>query len=501
MTATLKQDQPSSTNDSWHVVAARLRERDHDPVFASADVLDASARISRNPDNEDDETEKTDRQLLDCLREVERRGARLGRVLRDDNKSAWQRNRKRPGWDELVDRLKNRQAQGVVVWHTDRLMRQPFDLEVLIALADSGLTVASCFGEYDLASSDDRFTLRVLTAAACKESDNTSRRQRRKAAARREASVMGNGQRAFGHPGKGTDAELVERERAALVEAIDAYLDQGETLAAIARSWNAAGLTTTIGRKWDGLTVAKALNNPRHAGLYEAQPGALRTATNVQPIISVDRFEQIASSFAARRRGRPYSGDHILSGVGRCGDCKRGLSGMIRPGTSRDTYDDGQPRRIYRCKSCGQQIDARIAERWVRDRVIKRLSDPKHAEQIARRSRAVAAVSAKIAQAEQLAVTLADRLGREEIALDRYDAAAAPLDARLAKLTAERDELLKAGADEHAQAESEDAVSALWDDERTTPAERRAMITRAIPRGFILYRGARGSADRFELND
>ncbi len=498
MTATQEQDQPSSTSDSWQIVAARLRERDHDLAFDSADVLDVYARISRNPD--DGETEKTDRQLLDCLREVDRRGVRLGRVLRDDNKSAWQRSRKRPGWDVLVDRLKNRQAQGVVVWHTDRLLRQPFDLELLIQLADSGLTVASCFGEYDLGDADARFTLRVLTAAACKESDNTSRRQQRKAAARREAGYMGNGQRAFGHPGRGVDDEQLARERAALVEAIDAYLDRGEPLASIARRWNELALTTTNGNIWDGLTVKKALNKPRHAALYEAQPGALRAAANVEPIISVERYEQIAASFAARRKGRPYSGEHILSGIGRC-ECGRELSGLIRPERYSATYDDGEPRRRYRCKSCGLAVDARIAERWVRAQVIARLSDPAHAEQVARRSRAVAAVSARIADAERTAVALADRLGRGELSLGRFDAATAPLDARIERLTAERDELLKAGADEHAQAESADALEDLWDDERTTAAERRAMIVRAIPKGFTLRKGARGSDERFVLNN
>lgn len=65
-------------------------------------------------------------------------------------------------------------------------MRQPRDLERLIGFGDSGLLVASCHGDFNLASSDDRFTLRILTAAAANASDDTSRRQRRKMAALRE---------------------------------------------------------------------------------------------------------------------------------------------------------------------------------------------------------------------------------------------------------------------------------------------------------------------------
>ncbi|MCX4575534.1 recombinase family protein [Streptomyces sp. NBC_01571] len=47
----------------------------------------------------------------------------------DDNRSAWQRNRKRPGWDEMPKAMGEGEVRHVVVYHPDRLMRQPKDLE------------------------------------------------------------------------------------------------------------------------------------------------------------------------------------------------------------------------------------------------------------------------------------------------------------------------------------------------------------------------------------
>lgn len=114
---TLTLDAPPVTSAD---LVALLRLRDTDPTYADAPVLDVYGRISKNP--ETGELEKVDRQLLDCLQNVQRRHARLGEVLRDDGISAWRLNAKRPGWNDLVARLEKRASAGVVAWHTDRLM-------------------------------------------------------------------------------------------------------------------------------------------------------------------------------------------------------------------------------------------------------------------------------------------------------------------------------------------------------------------------------------------
>ena len=81
-----------------HVLALvdQLPARDADPEYTAATVLDVYGRISRNP--ETGETEKVDRQLEDCLRDLLPRRARLGKVLRDEGVSARKRTAKRPSW-------------------------------------------------------------------------------------------------------------------------------------------------------------------------------------------------------------------------------------------------------------------------------------------------------------------------------------------------------------------------------------------------------------------
>jgi hypothetical protein len=91
-----------------------LRQRDHDPKYVSAPILDVYGRISVNP--ETGETEKVDRQIEDNLNEVRRRHARLGEVLRDDGRSAWNPRAKRPGWEQLVCRMEWSRGPPPALW-------------------------------------------------------------------------------------------------------------------------------------------------------------------------------------------------------------------------------------------------------------------------------------------------------------------------------------------------------------------------------------------------
>ncbi len=86
---------------------------------------------------------------------IDRVGAVLGEELKD-GLSAWKRTVRRPGWEALLERVESGASDGIVVWHTDRLFRQPRDLEKLIELGERSFKVFSAHGERDLADSDDR---------------------------------------------------------------------------------------------------------------------------------------------------------------------------------------------------------------------------------------------------------------------------------------------------------------------------------------------------------
>jgi DNA invertase Pin-like site-specific DNA recombinase len=484
---TLTVDAPSVTSAD---LIAVLRARDFDPAYADAPVLDVYGRISKDP--ETGETEKVDRQLLDCLRNVQRRHARLGEVLRDDGVSAWRRNAKRAGWDTLVARLEKRTSAGVVAWHTDRLMRQPRDLERLIAFGEQGLLVGSCHGDYDLGDADARFTLRVLTAAAAKESDATSRRWKRKAQAMRESGHKSGGGRAFGEPGTAAGrvvpAERVAAEREAIRWAVRGHLD-GVSLEAITAEWNRLGFVTTRGNTWDPRAVVGVLKSPRLAGFVAYHGHPVGRLVGVEPIVSEQDWEHIVALFTARRRGRPPGEPYLLSGGHLwCGLCRQKMSGHL---VGNKPFADGSPRRLYVCRrqgeGCGHiSISQPRTDAAVRALVIRVLADPQHARQLARRSAKLTEAEGRLSEAREMARELAARLGEGKLSLDRYDAVTGPLDARIARLAAEVESLRLVGGDVATHRASAAEVAAEWDDPATTVARRRVMVRSVAPRGIVV---------------
>lgn len=96
----------------------------------------------------------------------------------DNGASAWLRNRKRPGWDELIKAARRGEIKHIMCYHPDRLMRQPFDLEELLSISDEyGITLYGRVNARNLQDPDDRYALRIEIAHACRSSDDTSRRK------------------------------------------------------------------------------------------------------------------------------------------------------------------------------------------------------------------------------------------------------------------------------------------------------------------------------------
>lgn len=121
-------------------------------------------RLARVP--EKGELEKIDTQWADNRKVVDRVGACLGEEL-SDGLSAWKRSLRR-----LLERAESGESDGVVVWHTDRLFRQPRNLEKLIQLGERGFKVCPAHGERDLADPDDRFIMRIEVAHTARSSDD-----------------------------------------------------------------------------------------------------------------------------------------------------------------------------------------------------------------------------------------------------------------------------------------------------------------------------------------
>ena len=503
-------------------LTARLRERDNDPAYRGAPVLDSYARISKKATRNDDD--KTIRQTWRNLREIESRRARLGVVLVDEARSAWKPGGKRPDWDALLKRIATRDCQGVVVKFLARLMRQSRDCVTLVDTIEAvhgktgAFLVVGDRHEYHVGRAGDNKRLRDAVSDAEHESAEKSERIRERNEDRLAEGDDCNGASPFGHRWESERGvisdEQLHAERTAVYDGYVAVVTEARSWGWVARMWNARGLTTRKGFRWDAQRVADCLRLPRHAGF--TRKGAKvhgRQADPSSAIVDAAMYERLLVLLDGRRRGRQPAGSaavegaevespHFVSAVLHCGGCGYGMVGGTERGEKPYVNEDGStsPKRIYKCppKGCNScSVDARAAETWAGAVVVRVLSRPEHAMMLARRDDALRRLAERIADFEA-ALSTQRELARK-IHPSRREAAAetaatvARYEAELSPLLDERERLQLAARVEATPADV-DALIAAWN--VAGPGERRRMVKLALPQGFHCEPVGRGARIR-----
>jgi DNA invertase Pin-like site-specific DNA recombinase len=254
---------------------------------------------------------------------AKRKGWRVAGVYADNNKSAWQPNRNRPGWDQMLKDVEAGLVDAIVVYHGDRLVRQPLDLETLFQLAKGkGIRLASPTGTRDLDNDDDQYILTIEAAAARRESASISRRKKagfeRMAREGRAPVPGGIGGRAFGYRKNGRIQ--IPREAAAVRMAADRVI-AGEALATICRDLAARGITSTTGHPLMYAGLKRILLRPRTAGLLSnGEPGKWK------PLITPAAQQEVKDALALRGPKHPITpagSKHLLSGIALCWACRK----------------------------------------------------------------------------------------------------------------------------------------------------------------------------------
>lgn len=383
-------------------------------------------RLSHAPDGS---VEKVERQEADARRLAKDRGWTVSEVFTDNNESAWRRNRRRPGWQALLDTIRAHRTDVVIVYHLDRLMRQPHDLEELLTLADrQGITLASPHGSRDLDNPDDRFVLRIEVAQACREVDNISRRSRRGWQARAEQGApRANGIRAYGWE---RDGRTVNRHEATVIRRIARQLIDGQSLQSVVADLNRRGEPTSAAKTWTISTLRKLMSNPRLIG-QRTYNGQVVAKGQWRPIMPDDTFHAVQLALTARRDAYPQAHRirtrrFLLSGIAVCGVCD-GPMYVQQPPAGRNASP------AYTCRACRKvsraqpQVDEYVTKKVIayleRHTVPERSpgADPLVVEEMARLRDRVAAVMREFA-------------GDDVLSPAELRATVAPLKARLAEL-------------------------------------------------------------------
>lgn len=310
------------------------------------------------------------RQKRLALADCEKLGLTASHVYVDNGESAWQRNRRREGWDELIKAARRGEIKHIVCYHPDRLMRQPHDLEELLQISDEfGIMLYGRVNRRDLQDPDDRYALRIEIAHACRASDDTSRRTRDKLQERAEGGLY-NGTRPYGYT---SDGMTIIPEEAAIVREIFTRFTHGEKPYAIAVDLNARGIPTTKGKAWWETTIRRQLQSRHVAGIcvyHDEEIGTGKWPAIVsraewdfaQELLT---FRSVAASKDLAQKKQPRA--YILRGLvicGNCGTAMAGCSGSLYR-CSRANRQDG--------RKCARTIQAEPLEKFAEDAAIELL--------------------------------------------------------------------------------------------------------------------------------
>jgi DNA invertase Pin-like site-specific DNA recombinase len=393
----------------------RVRQSPDDWVGEKAGVY---CRISKTHD--EDQT-GVDRQERICRDVAERLRLQVasGHAFIDNNRSAWQLDRKREGWDKLLAAIESGELRHVIIYHADRLMRQPHDLEVLLQKSDKHHVILhGQAGGRDLSDPDDRFILRIEVAHACRSSDDTSRRVRDSLADRASAGKPHAGKRRFGYDKTGT--KIVESE-AEIVKWVFVQYLKGKTPYWIKTQLNEQGVPTALGKKWHRQTVLSLLDCHHMASLrvYRDQEIGPGTWPAIIPVGMFREVQERRGYRAAahreqaqeRRTGKFYTLRSLVWCTG-CGVRMAGGTNKARPTYQCNAEKSG--------KNCRRRISATVLEKFATDAAIRMLT------QLDVTGREAAAVlgseEADTIEADQAQLAEAARMwARKEILKAEYD--------------------------------------------------------------------------------
>jgi site-specific DNA recombinase len=367
-----------------------------------------------------------ERQRKDCVVIAERRGWTVFDTYTDNDISAYS-GKPRPSYRRLLEDIRAGHIGAVVVWHLDRLHRQPKELETFIDLVEKhGVALASVAGEHDLASPEGRLHARILGAVARMESEHKSRRIRRqKLEALRQGKPLGGGHRAFGYE---ADGLRIVPEEAGVIREMASRVLSGDSIRSVCIDLNRRGAMTSANNGWCGRSLARVLTSARTAGLIE-HPEIGRIKAEWPGILTERERDELSLFFQRRKTGRAWKCKYLLSGLLKCGECGAPLVAA----SARNSRG-----RVYLCypyanRGCNRVT---ISANWLEPFVTQAVLDVLAALDLKRptvRGDVVGATLHEIQRDRQLLDELAQAYAARHVTLNEWLAARAPIELRIQK--------------------------------------------------------------------
>lgn len=233
----------------------------------------------------------------------------------------------RPALQRLLQQIRDRKVDIVVVYKIDRLTRSLMDFSKIVEVFDAnGVSFVSVTQQFNTTTSMGRLTLNVLLSFAQFEREVTAERIRDKIAASKKKGMWMGGVVPLGYRVEDRKLLIDQTEVATVRWLFDRYLEL-RSVRALVEEAKAKGLVGRASRRSDGkvkVTHPFGRGNLYHLLSNPIYVGRIRHRDQIyhgehQAIISIDLFEQVqqvlANQAPARQRPTNQSEPHLLTGI------------------------------------------------------------------------------------------------------------------------------------------------------------------------------------------
>lgn len=312
--------------------------------------------------------ESIEGQLRECKDYADRNGITILTSYIDRALSAKTDNR--PQFQKMIHDSEKGMFDIVLVWKLDRFARNRYDsARYKAALKKHGVKVVSA--KENIAEDSTGILLESLIEGYAEYySVELSEKVKRGHKENALKGVNNGGTTPLGYILHDKHLQVDPRTAPLVIEIFNRYSD-GETLRAIANSFNIRGIKTNKGKPFTANSFHSLLKNRKYLGEYRYQDTVI--TNGVPALISPELFEKVQTRLNKNKRSparAKASESYLLSTKLFCGECGRLMDG--ESGTSHT----GKKYKYYKCLGNKRRLGCRkksIQKDWIENLVVQKV--------------------------------------------------------------------------------------------------------------------------------
>ena len=253
----------------------------------------------------------------------------------------------RPLFNQMLQRIENSEAQGIVSWHADRLARNSIDGGKIIYSLDTGKLVDLKFPSFWFENSPQgKFVLNIAFSQSKYYVDNLSENVKRGMRHKIRLGIWPV-QAPLGYLNDKQNKNIVvEPVKSKIVKkCFEMFVTGKHSFISISKYLFNLKVTTKLGKKINTSTIKKMLSNRFYLGVMSYK-GELHKGIH-KPLISKALFDSVQKQIVRFEKPREHGHNFPFVGLAKCGECEASITGEehIR------SYKNGNSQTFtyYRC--------------------------------------------------------------------------------------------------------------------------------------------------------